>query len=359
MTRIWAAVAMALVTMACADARVPLTIHDGGRSVRDSDGALRSGWPGVYYEARFNGTAVRVGVETRRETVRVLIDGVEKTRLARPFSGYLILDDLAPGDHVVRLERLTESQPGEIRFLGFDIAEGRALPPPAARAKRIEFIGDSHSVGYGNTSPTRDCDGDRVHATTDTQQAFGPLLAKRLDADYRVIAWSGFGVVRNYAGNVPGESLPSIYARAIPGEPASAAPEGWKPQLIVIYLGTNDFSTPVKPGEAWADDAALRAAWRTRYIAFIADLRKRQPQARFVLMGADNFLADLRQVAEASGNVTLLRVPAMEMTGCNWHPSLKDHRMLADILQESVSSISNLWNSSEVLLPLDGDGSIG
>ena len=57
-----------------------------------------------------------------------------------------------------------------------------------------------------------------MHDTTDTQQAFGPLLAKRLDADYRVNAFSGHGIVRNYDGNSPGDSLPKRYSRAIPGE---------------------------------------------------------------------------------------------------------------------------------------------
>lgn len=350
MKRIWAIAAIALVTMACADTDRALAVHEGGRAVRDADGALRSGWPGVYYEARFNGTSVKVGVETRREAVRVLVDGVEKARLTEPFTGRLSIDGLAPGDHVVRLERLTESQPGEIRFLGFYTAEGQPLlPPPAARAKRIEFIGDSHSVGYGNTSATRECDGERVHVTTDTQQAYGPVLAKRLDADYRVIAWSGFGMVRNYAGNVPGESLPSIYWRAVPGEAAPVADDGWKPQLIVIYLGTNDFSTPVKPGEAWADEAALRAAWRTRYAGFVKELAAKQPQARFLLVGGPSFDADTRAVA-ASLNagmkrpVAVVTTSAMELTGCNWHPSLKDHRGLADTLEGAIGKMPGLWD---------------
>ncbi|NML07066.1 SGNH/GDSL hydrolase family protein [Sphingomonas sp. G-3-2-10] len=349
MKRIWAIAALALVTMACADTGRPLAVHEGGRSVRDADGALRSGWPGVYYEARFSGTSVNVGVETRRETVRVLIDGVERSRIARPFSGQLIIDELTPGEHLVRLERLTESQPGEIRFLGFFTAEGQALSPPPARAKRIEFIGDSHSVGYGNTSPTRDCDGARVHVTTDTQQAYGPLLAKRLDADYRVIAWSGFGVVRNYAGNMPGESLPSIYWRAVPGEAVPLANDGWKPQLIVIYLGTNDFSTPVKAGEAWADEAALRTAWRTRYAGFVRELAAKQPQARFVLIGGPSFDADTRAVAAALNGsmarpVVTVTTPAMELTGCNWHPSLKDQRSLADLLEGAIGRMPGLWD---------------
>lgn len=347
MKRIWAISALALVTMACADTDRPLAVHEGGRTVRDADGGLRSGWPGVYYEARFNGTSVKVGVETRREAVRVLVDGVEKTRLTRPFSGRLIVDGLTPGDHVVRLERLTESQPGEIRFLGFYTAEGQPLlPAPAARAKRIEFIGDSHSVGYGNTSPTRECDGERVHATTDTQQAYGPVLAKRLDADYRVIAWSGFGMVRNYAGNVPGESLPSIYWRAVPGEAAPLADDGWKPQLIVIYLGTNDFSTPVKPGEAWADEAALRTAWRLAYVGFVHELRAKQPQARFVLIGAAKFIGDLEEVAamlDDGSRIAVMAAPEMEMTGCNWHPSLKDHRTLADTLESAIGRMPGVW----------------
>lgn len=328
---------LAAATLLAAAAESPLPLAVGGRAVAEENGALRFGWPGTAFEARFDGRQVAAEVDTRADFFRLLIDGVERARLG-PGNLRVTIADLPAGPHSVRLEMMTENQSGSSRFLGFR-TPGTPLAPSAPR-RSIEFIGDSHSVGYGNLSPTRDCNAQRVHDMTDTQQAFGPLLAKRLDAAYRVIAYSGFGVVRNYAGGNPGDSLPNRYPRAIPGKPGEAPADGWKPGWIVINLGTNDFSTPVKPGERWADQAALRADYRARYAAFVRMLAARQPQARFVLMAHPDWAAEVRAVANALGPVAKIAVvetPPLELTGCNWHPSLRDHRAIAAKLEPLIA----------------------
>ncbi|MES2987425.1 MAG: GDSL-type esterase/lipase family protein [Pseudomonadota bacterium] len=314
---------------------MPLVIQTPGRVAPDG----RFGWPGVYFESRFKGTDVTASVETNGEPVRLLIDGQVRATLAEPGVTRFTVSGLADGEHAVRLEKVTESQSGGPRFLGF-WTKGNAMRVKP-RARQIEFIGDSHSVGYGNTSPTRECDGAKVRATTDTQLAFGPLAAKALGSDFRVIAYSGYGVVRNYAGRIPGASLPTIYARTVPGETplwVTAEDPKWRPQVIVINLGTNDFSTPLKPGEPWESDAWLHTDYRVHYVAFIRWLRREQPQAKFVLMAADNFAADVEAVAADAG-ATVVRVPALELTGCNWHPSLKDHRDMADLVEKAVAPL--------------------
>lgn len=321
---------VAALMLAPAETAVPL--HVGGRVTTDG----RFGWPGVYFEGRFTGTSVTVSVEAGEDHLAVLIDGVERAVLKKPGKVQRRFDGLADGEHVIRVEKLTETQSGYSRMISIT-TDGTPLAPPV-HARRVEFIGDSHSVGYGDTAAVRDCTGGVVHDTTNTQLAFGPLLAKKWDADYRVIAFSGRGVVRNYAGGNPGETLPVLYARAIPGEPAPATQDDWKPQLIVINLGTNDFSTPVHAGEAWKDDAALHADYRATYIAFVRKLQAANPGARFLLMGAANFIADVRAVAEAT-KVQAVEVPTLELTACNFHPSLKDQRQMADLVEQATRTL--------------------
>jgi lysophospholipase L1-like esterase len=328
-----------------------LPVHAGGRVAPAEDGALAFGWPGVYFEGRFRGTGVEVAVESGTEFMRVLVDGEEKALLRRPGSARLALRGLRAGEHVVRLEKQTESQTGGGRFIGFRALDGGVPLPPRPRERQIEFIGDSYTVGYGNTSPGRTCTEREVHDRTDTQRAFGPLLANRLNADYRIHAYSGFGIVRNYAGGRPGESLPVIYSRLVPDNPqkTEAAPGAWRPQLIVVNLGTNDFSTPLKAGEPWRTQEDLRRSYRTRYIAFARELMERQPQARLILMGSDAFIDEVRQVAAAIGKaggreVRALRFGELENTGCNYHPSMKDHEALAALLEQALRGEADLWS---------------
>lgn len=328
-----------------------LPVHIGGRVIAEPDGGFSFGWPGVYFESRFTGPAVRVRFESPSGAMRLLIDDREWRVFRADGPVDVTVEGLSPGDHVVRLEKLTESQVGGGRFIGF-YAVGETTPlPPQPRARQIEFIGDSWTVGYGNTSTTRTCTVQEVHDLTDTQQAFGPVVARRFDADYRVNAWSGFGMVRNYDGGVRDLNLPTVYPRLKPDDGFRVAgPDPlWSPQVIVINLGTNDFSTGLHPDEAWSDDAALRAAWRDRYVAFVSELHAAQPQARFILMGSDTFFDEVATVAArlnagAAGVATPVRIDGLDLGGCDWHPSLADETVLAGLVETAITQMG-VWRT--------------
>lgn len=334
---------MLSLLLAVAIAQTPLPLNIGGRvapaSPVGSSGVYAFGWPGVYFEGRFSGPAVEVAVDTGVEHLAVSVDGVRKAELIKSGETRLKLDRLGPGEHVVRLDKLTESQTGSARFEGFFVGgEGRALPAPA-RPRRIEFIGDSYTVAYGVRSASRDCTEQQVHDLTDTSLSFAPILAARLNADYRIEAFSGRGVVRNYNGLAPGEPLPALFPRLIPGqgEPRIAANDPWKPDVVVVGLGTNDFSTPLNPGEAWADEAALRKDYREAYVAFVEGLKASRPGARFFLIQGDTFVDDVAEVASRAG-ATAVRITGMERTACHSHPSVADQRMMADRLEAAIRS---------------------
>lgn len=339
---ILAAVA-ALALSSPAAAQTALTPNIGGRTVALPDGGYAFGWPGVYFEGRFTGPSVEVAVDPGAEHLAVSIDGQVRTELDKTSAPRVTFGDLGPGEHVVRLDKLTESQSGSARFLGFFVGPGgRALPSPK-RPHRIEFIGDSYTVGYGVRSTTRECTRAQIHDLTDTSLTFGPILSRRLDADYRIVAFSGRGVVRNYGGGARGETLPVLYSRMIPGQasPSVTPADPWRPDLIVIGLGTNDFSTPLTPGEAWTDKAALHADYRQAYVAFVRDLARRQPQARFLLIAIGNFATDVEEVAqavdaEAPGLATPVRITGMDRGACDHHPSIADQQMTADRLEAAA-----------------------
>ncbi|MEO9132222.1 MAG: SGNH/GDSL hydrolase family protein [Sphingomonas sp.] len=345
-----AAIALFAMAPACAQNAGPerIPVHVGGRVAVDPDGSMRFGWPGVYFEGRFKGTGLSVVLDNGSDRLRLLIDGVERHRFEQ--AGRRVdarITGLADSEHHFRLEKLAETQSDYSRLIGFYPINGaKPLPAPPGNARQIEFIGDSWSVGWGDTAPGRTCTPEDVHNTTDTQQAFGALVGRRLNADYRINAYSGLGVVRNYGGSRPGENLPSLYPRLIPSAqaPVETATAHWHPQLIVINLGTNDFSTPLHAGEAWPDDKALRAAYRTHYIDFAQSLIANKPGVRLILMGSDAFMSDVDQVAaallgKAPGRVSTIHMGGLDLAGCDGHPSLKDHQHLADLVQTEIERI--------------------
>ena len=89
---------------------------------------------------------------------------------------------------------------------------------------------------------------------------------------------------------------------------------------------------------------ALRADWRSHYVAFVRRLMARQPQARFLLIAGDSFAADVDAVAQAvdaetPGLATPVRITGMDLSACDWHPSVADQTMMADRLEAAARTV--------------------
>ncbi|MER8224164.1 SGNH/GDSL hydrolase family protein [Streptomyces sp. NPDC094143] len=331
---------------------VAASVHTAGR-VQDSGDVLRYSWPGVYFEGRVRGTAVGVVLDDPAADHDVQVDGATVATLVAPGSTTHWVRGLRDGVHTVRLVKRNDTPWSTSAFGGFVAAPGGAvLAPPAARSRQIEFIGDSLTAGYGNLSTSRDCTGEQVARTTNADAGYGALTARRLRADYQLNAYSGLGMVRNYNGGSPEVTYRSFYDRALLNVPGDVwhAPGTWRPGLVVVHLGTNDFSTPLNPGEPWTDDT-LAAAYRAAYTGFLEKLRTRHgPGTTLLAVGAGPFAAHVEQVVEeraAAGDrrVRFWRLDdtGLDHGGCHWHYSARDHRLLADRLTSHLAGLPIRW----------------
>lgn len=329
-----------------------LEANSPGRLQRASGGDSYQ-WPGLYFEARFNGTAVFFKVGAGDVILRVLVDGEPVGTLVKPAPGFYEIGNLARQPHTVRIESVTESQAASNVFGGFLYSKGtRPLPAPT-RTRQIEFIGDSHTVGYGNTSATRDCTSEEVWKTTDNSQAFGPKVARHYDADFQVNAISGRGIVRNYDGS-PGDPLPVAYPYVLLDHTARYDNPAWRPQVIVIALGTNDFSTALNPGEKWKSRDELHADFEQTYLRFLESLRARNPQSFIVVWATDMAEGEIASEArkavarfQAGGDSRIDFVPinGLAMTGCHWHPSITDDDAIANTLTRIIDGKADAWGA--------------
>ncbi|MFD7659794.1 cellulose binding domain-containing protein [Actinosynnema sp. NPDC059797] len=343
--------------VACGDPGVLDRVRTAGR-VQVDGGAARFSWPGVYFEGRFRGTGVGVVLEDTAADYEVQVDGTTAATFVTPAAGTHWVTGLRDGEHTVRLVKRGESPWATSSFGGFVAAPGgEVLARPADRTRQVEFIGDSYTAGYGNTSAGRDCTGDEVNRTTNADLAFGPLTARRLGADYQVNAFSGRGMVRNYNGGEPGTSYRTYYDRALLAVDGDVwrKPASWRPQLVVVGLGINDFSTALNPGEPWTPES-LVADYKAAYHGFLDKLRARYGDGTTIVVSATQmsnttaFLDATRQVvAERNGGGDdrvrhwYYDSTGLDYLGCHWHPSANDHRVISERLGAFIAGLPLNW----------------
>ena len=328
-----------------------LPVYVGGR-VKVENHAYSYQWPAVYFETRFRGPAVTLIFDDSANTFNVLLDDKPYMILNRPGQGSITISAAGGmnATHRIRVEKRSETQYATGRFFGFI---GMPAAPLAARARQIEFIGDSLTVGYGNTSAFAQCTPEEIFETTDSQQGFGPITAKHFDADYQVNAFSGLGMVRNYDGREhPKYHMPMLYDRAIFDDPTPAKQPDWRPQVIVIGIGGNDFSTPVRPDETWGNEANLRADYVKTYTAFVKTIRARNPGAWIILStppkreeGYTGGTDDVFAAIKAGGDTRIDRVtlPELDKVGCNGHPSTPADASVADFYIKYLTDHPQVW----------------
>jgi hypothetical protein len=143
------------------------------------------------------------------------------------------------------------------------------------------------------------------------------------------------------------DPLPALFDRTLV---SSAAPKwdfaSWVPELVVVALGTNDFSTAVKP---------TQAQYSTAYKAFLARMRGNYPAAQILCLTYEvdayqkRYVDALVQEVAAGGDARVGRVhmPALNPStdlGCHWHPNAAGHRKYADaLIPEARKFLAGTW----------------
>jgi lysophospholipase L1-like esterase len=191
------------------------------------------------------------------------------------------------------------------------------------------FVGDSLSVGYGVEGKSIKCDSERKYKNN--RLSFAAVTALELFADYHVIAVSGRGVVRNY--NDPKQAsdrpLPSYLDNTLYNDDSVKWNHAsWVPDMIVVNLGTNDFSTEPKPG---------KKEFLKGYRDLTAKLRKLYPKAQiYCCTGpaqSEPFFIYMDEFFEKNKDKKLYRVNMSMMTekdwGCDYHPNIKAAERMA------------------------------
>jgi lysophospholipase L1-like esterase len=293
--------------------------------------------------ARFLGTSIAVRLGGGQQYT-VVLDGDVQPTLVPTDGADMLATGLASGEHQVEIYRRTEANQGISTFLGFELADGELLAPPPPPERRIELIGDSISCGYGNEGPDMNCP-----FTPDTENhylSYGAIAARTLNADLVTVAWSGKGVACNYGDDANScvDPLPVFYERTLPSDASSAWDfSRFQPHAVIINLGTNDFSTDVDPTDV---------EFQTAYVTLLEQVRAANPDALILctngplLSGSDlstarSYIESAVETRVMAGDAQvrtfdLLPVDPADGYGCDWHPSLATHQVMADTLTATL-----------------------
>ncbi|NLG18383.1 MAG: SGNH/GDSL hydrolase family protein [Fibrobacter sp.] len=299
-------------------------------------------WPGVYIKARFEGTSCRA-VLSGKNRYDAYVDGQLQSTItvSAEKDTFTIAEKLEDRAHDLLLTKRSESNLETSHFHGFILDRGKKLlEPPEAPERKIEFIGDSHSAGYGNEFTSREVSAalhDHVcFVSTNTSLSYGPVAARAFGAQYQVNAYSGRGLVRNYANEMPGKELSYYYQKTLISQMnlTGKSPDwdfsSWIPQVVVVNIGINDFQDP----PPYTDSSV----YVSRYRAFISSIRSRYPGVKIICAATSVWPTNLmtrlvdgivkREKAEGHDDIWYMEYRSSN-TALDWHPSLKDHRAMA------------------------------
>lgn len=224
-----------------------------GRTKSFADGSVSFDWAGVYLETKFTGGRLDIRLTERGVSYyNVYVDGKKHGVVKSCGTDTLInfVEGVSRGEHALRLQKRSEGEYGRTTFHTFVLPRnGKLSPHPVTRSRFIEFIGNSLTCGFG--SEGKDKTEPFKVETENCALSFSNIIARYFNADYALTAHSGRGVVRNY-GDTSRCSQVTMREKMLqtfdeePTEPWDFK-NGYRPDLVVINLGTNDFSTEPHP----------------------------------------------------------------------------------------------------------------
>lgn len=319
-------------------------------------------WPGTAVQTVFTGTTGTVTFTSKssQNYVSIIVDGGTPVKAQVSNNTPISLGTLASGTHTVTVVKITEGGTyGTMQLAGFqtDGKGGNTTIP----SRKIEFIGDSITAGYGvdGTDPCTE-----TPAVENASNTYAWITGQNLNADVALIAWSGKGVYRNAATNLTDTVvMPDLWLQTSTDDKTAtwSFPSSSIPDAVVINLGTNDFSymSYDSSGNSYAARSPItQDEYVTAMTTLIQNVQAKYPSAQIFLcsspMLSDSYptssdqqhttqLSYLNQVASAIGsNVHVVDFPTQEtgtgLNGCDSHPSAAEHKSMATVLTAQIKS---------------------
>ncbi len=326
-----------------------------GRTYTNSSGTVILSNTYSSVEFAFCGTLAEVTLTSdcvsSKARVGIFVNGERTidTMLTEKTTTLKVFESDTPKKCIVSIIKLSEQSHSYVGVKNIHAVTEYGIIPTPERERKIEFIGDSITCGYGVDAPSEKYDFSTE--TEDGSKTYAALVGKALDADVNIVAWSGIGAYSCYtSGNEPSQwkLISGIYSNADTMHTSRKWDfSAWQPDVVVINIGTNDNS--------WTKGIDERVdTFGSAYYDFICQVREANPDAYIICslgaMGKELLPEIEEQVAVYSANTGDYRVTTFEFAnqngytdgyGADYHPSAKTHQKMADKLAPFIAELMN------------------
>lgn len=290
----------------------------------------------------FTGNSCEIALQSKNEYghhayVSLELDGkyIGRLRVENQLKNYPI-KVASNKKHMLKIFKATEASTGGILFNG---AKTKLIPTAIKGKKKIEFIGNSITCGMGADTKEIPCGQGEWFDQHNAYLAYGPVVSRNLDVDFQLSSVSGMGMYRNWNDETE-PVMPNVYENLyLNNDNSKPYNFNFKPDIISIALGTNDFSDGdgTKVRQPFSPDKFV-----SNYVNFLKMLYKHNPNVQIIIVNSPmvngerdkvftNCLEKIRDTFknEKSKPIQIFKFTEVTPHGCTSHPDADDHKIMA------------------------------
>ncbi|MFD0939696.1 SGNH/GDSL hydrolase family protein [Pedobacter boryungensis] len=296
---------------------------------------------GVYVQVKFRGTSCSLQINDEMIWGKVLnyleirIDDqpAYRIQLKGKENTLVLAENLTKGDHVVTICKNSEAENGYVEIVGFTCE--KLLPLPAKQKRKMEFIGDSITCGAGSDESVIACGKGEWHDQHNAWFAYGPTTARNLNAQWHLSSVSGIGLMHSCCDKKI--VMPQVFDKvSMARDTIKWDFSKYQPDVVTVCLGQND---------GVQDSTKFCNA----YVKFAKTLRGYYPKAKLIFLTSPmankelktalvKYINAVKKTLNDNGehNIGSYFFTKQANKGCGGHPSLAEHKEIADELTAYV-----------------------
>lgn len=291
---------------------------------------------GAYMVLKFSGPFCELAINdeviygTVHNYLEVKIDNqpAYRIQLKNKENKITLAKGLSNGEHTIIICKNTEFENGYIEIVG--ISCEKLLAPPAKQKRKMEFIGDSITCGFGSDESEIKCGAKDAqwYDQHNAYLAYGPTTARSLNAQYHLSSVSGIGLIHSCCDKKI--LMPQVFDKInMAKNELKWDFNRYQPDVVTVCLGQND----------GVQDSTL---FCSAYVKFAKTLRAYYPKAKLVFLTspmADNTLkaalikyitaVKAKLITQGDKNIGTYFFTKQSTKGCGSHPSLAEQKEIA------------------------------